>query len=119
MVVGDVTTAVDVLILGAGPGGYLAAIRAAQLGRHVTLIEPGPMGGTCLNRGCIPLKALISSSERYQQTGLEELAQMGIRAETVSFDWGQMQAWKGSVVGRLSDGVRRLMEGNKVAVVKG
>src|SRR5436305_15314322 len=117
MVVGDVTTAVDVLILGAGPGGYLAAIRAAQLGRHVTLVEPGPMGGTCLNRGCIPLKALISSSERYQQTGLEELAQMGIRAETVSFDWGQMQAWKGSVVGRLSDGVRRLMEGNEVEVV--
>ena len=58
MVAGDLTTAVDVLILGAGPGGYVAAIRAAQLGRHVTLVEPGPAGGTCLNRGCIPLKAL-------------------------------------------------------------
>src|SRR6266704_2109109 len=117
MVVGDVTTAVDVLVLGAGPGGYLAAIRAAQLGRHVTLVEPGPAGGTCLNRGCIPLKALISSSERYQQTGQEELAQMGIRAESVSFDWAQMQAWKQSVVERLSDGVRRLISGNSIEMV--
>ncbi|TMF45270.1 MAG: FAD-dependent oxidoreductase, partial [Chloroflexi bacterium] len=58
MVVGDVTTAVDVLVLGSGPGGYVAAIRAAQLGHHVTLIDRGPLGGTCLHRGCIPLKAL-------------------------------------------------------------
>jgi len=119
MVVGDVTTAVDVLILGAGPGGYVAAIRAAQLGRHVTLVEPGPAGGTCLNRGCIPLKALISSTERYQQTRQEELAAMGIQAEAVSFDWMKMQAWKQSVVERLSEGVRRLISGNHIEMVKG
>lgn len=119
MVVGDVTTAVDVLVLGAGPGGYVAAIRAAQLGRLVTLVEPGPMGGTCLNRGCIPLKALISSSERYQQTRQEDLALMGIQAESVSFDWMKMQAWKQSVVDRLSDGVRRLLAGNKIETVIG
>ncbi|SRR5579875_88419 len=119
MVVGDVTTAVDVLVLGAGPGGYVAAIRAAQLGRHVTIVDPGPAGGTCLNRGCIPLKALVSASERYQQTRQEDLAPLGIQAESVSFDWSKMQAWKQSVVERLSDGVRRLISGNRIEFVKG
>ncbi|QBD79333.1 FAD-dependent oxidoreductase [Ktedonosporobacter rubrisoli] len=119
MVVGDVTTAVDVLVLGAGPGGYAAAIRAAQLGRHVTIVEPGPAGGVCLNRGCIPLKALLSASERYQQARQEELAQMGIRAESVSFNWSEMQAWKQSVVDRLSNGVRQLISGNRIEAVTG
>jgi dihydrolipoamide dehydrogenase len=119
MVVGDVTTAVDVLVLGAGPGGYVAAIRAAQLGRHVTLVEPGPAGGTCLNGGCIPLKALLSSTDRYFQTRSEDLAAMGIFAEAVTFDWVKMQAWKQSVVDRLSDGVRRLISGNHIEFVKG
>ncbi len=119
MVVGDVTTAVDVLVLGAGPGGYVAAIRAAQLGHHVTLVNPGPPGGTCLNQGCIPLKALLSSSERYYQTRQEELAPLGISAANVSFDWPQMQAWKQSIVDRLSEGVRRLLAGNGVEWVSG
>ncbi len=119
MVVGDVTTAVDVLVLGAGPGGYVAAIRAAQLGHHVTLIDQGPPGGTCLNRGCIPLKALLTSTERYQQSGQEELAAMGISATSVSFDWPKMQAWKQSVVDRLADGVRRLIAGNRIEYVFG
>ncbi len=119
MVVGDVTTAVDVLVLGAGPGGYVAAIRTAQLGRHVTLVDARPPGGTCLHQGCIPLKALLSSSERYQQIHQEELAAMGIHAENVSFDWPSMQAWKQSVVDRLADGVRRLVAGNRVDYVHG
>jgi dihydrolipoamide dehydrogenase len=119
MVVGDVTTAVDVLVLGAGPGGYVAAIRAAQLGRHVTLVDQGPPGGTCLLQGCIPLKALLSATERYQQTRQEELATMGIHAETVSFDWAAMQAWKQSVVDRLAEGVRRLVAGNRIEYVHG
>ena len=119
MVVGDVTTAVDVLVLGGGPGGYVAAIRAAQLGRHVTLVEPGPMGGTCLNRGCIPLKALVSATERYQQMHSPELATMGIHAESVSFDWPTMSAWKQGTVNRLSEGVRRLMSSNHIEVVMG
>src|SRR5437870_951435 len=119
MVVGDVTTAVDVLVLGAGPGGYVAAIRAAQLGKHVTLIDARPPGGTCLHQGCIPLKALLSSSERYQQTRQEELAAMGIQAEAVSFDWSSMQAWKQSIVDRLTDGVRRLVAGNHIEFVHG
>ena len=119
MVVGDVTTAVDVLVLGAGPGGYVAAIRAAQLGRHVTLIDNGLPGGTCLHQRCIPLKALISASERYQQTRSEELASMGIHVEAVSFDWASMQAWKQGVVDRLAEGVRRLIAGNHIEYVHG
>jgi dihydrolipoamide dehydrogenase len=119
MVVGDVTTAVDVLVLGAGPGGYVATIRAAQLGHHVTLVNAGPPGGTCLNQGCIPLKALLSSSERYNQTRQEELAALGICAANVSFDWPQMQAWKQSIVDRLSEGVRHLLAGNGVEWVTG
>ncbi len=119
MVVGDVTTAVDVLVIGAGPAGYVSAIRAAQLGRHVTLVESGPVGGVCLQRGCIPLKALISSSERYQQMRQESLADMGIHAETVSFDWSRMQAWKQSVVDRLVNGVQRLIVGDRIELIKG
>lgn len=119
MVVGDVTTAVDVLVLGAGPGGYVAAIRAAQLGRHVTIVEPGPAGGTCLNLGCIPLKALLAATERYQQMRSDDLTIMGIHAEAVSFDWATMQTWKQGVVERLSNGVRRLLDGNHIEIVKG
>ena len=119
MVVGDVTTAVDVLVLGAGPGGYVAAIRAAQLGHHVTLIDQSLPGGTCLHRGCIPLKALLSSTERYQQTRQEELASMGIHAPSVTFNWAEMQAWKQSVVDRLAEGVRRLISGNHIDFVHG
>jgi dihydrolipoamide dehydrogenase len=119
MVVGDVTTAVDVLVLGAGPGGYVAAIRAAQLGRHVTLVDSGLPGGTCLHQGCIPLKALLSASERYQQTRSEELSSMGIHVEAVSFDWASMQAWKQGVVDRLAEGVRRLIAGNHIEYVHG
>src|SRR5258708_12260159 len=119
MVVGDVTTAVDVLVLGAGPGGYVAAIRAAQLGRHVTLVDQGPPGGTCLLRGCIPLKALLSATERYAQTRQEELGAMGIHAETVSFDWAAMQSWKQGVVDRLVEGVPRLIAGNRIQYLSG
>jgi|SRR5579859_3582141 len=118
MVVGDVATAVDVLILGAGPAGYVGAIRAAQLGRRVTLVDPGPPGGVCLHRGCIPLKALLAASERYAQTrsGLEE---MGISAGQVAFDWVKMNAWKQGIVDRLSEGVARLLAGHKVERVHG
>lgn len=119
MVVGDVTTAVDILILGAGPGGYVAAIRAAQLGRKVTLVDAGAPGGTCLNLGCIPLKALLSASERYAQARGDDLTAMGISSEQVTFDWSKMQAWKQSVVQRLSEGVHRLLAANHIECVHG
>lgn len=119
MVVGDVTTAVDILIIGAGPAGYVAALRAARLGRKVTLVEAGPSGGTCLNLGCIPLKALLTASERYAQARGNDLATMGITSTGVSFDWQHMQAWKQSVVQRLSEGVRRLLVSSGVERVHG
>ncbi|HVU65524.1 MAG TPA: FAD-dependent oxidoreductase, partial [Ktedonobacteraceae bacterium] len=119
MVVGDVTTAVDILVLGAGPGGYVAAIRAAQLGRKVTLVDASAPGGTCLNAGCIPLKALLAASERYSQARGDDLAAMGIASERVTFDWNTMQTWKQGVVQRLSEGVRRLLSGNGVECVHG
>jgi dihydrolipoamide dehydrogenase len=119
MVVGDVTTAVDILILGGGPAGYTTAIRAAQLGRKVTLIEAGKPGGICLNTGCIPLKALLTASERYSQAQPAQLAPLGIAAEAVSFDWASMQAWKQSVSERLVDGLKKLLAGNKVEIVSG
>src|SRR5579883_3438827 len=118
MVVGDVATAVDVLILRAGPAGYVAAIRAAQLGRRVTLVDPGAPGGVCLHRGCIPLKALLATSERCYQTRTS-LDEMGISAGPVSFDWARMAAWKQGIVDRLSEGVARLLSGNKVERVSG
>ncbi len=119
MVVGDVTTAVDVLVIGAGPAGYVAAIRAAQLGRHVTLVEANSLGGTCLQRGCIPLNALLAAGERYQQMKQDDLSKMGIHAETITFDWDRMQIWKQEVVDRLVDGVRRLITGNRIELLKG
>jgi dihydrolipoamide dehydrogenase len=119
MVVGDVTTAVDVLVLGAGPGGYVAAIRAAQLGHHVTLVDTGLPGGTCLNRGCIPLKALLSSSERYRQAQQEDMGAMGIHVEALTLNWPAMQDWKQGIVNRLVEGVRKLISGNSIEYVHG
>ncbi|NWJ45928.1 MAG: dihydrolipoyl dehydrogenase [Chloroflexi bacterium] len=121
MVVGDVTTAVDVVVLGGGPGGYVAAIRAAQLGKSVVLVEQSTvMGGVCLNEGCIPLKALVAASERYWQTlESESLASMGILTEGASLDFSRMQNWKDGIIHRLTEGVAKLLSGNRVEVVHG
>ncbi len=120
MVVGDVTTAASTVVLGGGPGGYVAAIRAAQLGQSVTLINEGPTGGTCLNSGCIPLKALVSAARRYRSLQDESLAPLGISlGSKPTFDWSQMQSWKGSVVERLSSGVTRLLAGHKIEMLPG
>ncbi|MEI7556522.1 NAD(P)/FAD-dependent oxidoreductase, partial [Candidatus Chlorohelix sp.] len=121
MVVGDVTTAVDVVVLGGGPGGYVAAIRAAQLGKSVVLVEQSTvMGGVCLNEGCIPLKALLASSERYWQARESELlAGMGILTEGATLDFSRMQGWKEGIIRRLTEGVAKLLSGNRVEVVHG
>ncbi|HEX2914720.1 MAG TPA: dihydrolipoyl dehydrogenase [Chloroflexia bacterium] len=120
MVVGDVTTAVNVLVVGGGPGGYVAAIRAAQLGQSVTLVTDGPPGGTCLYSGCIPLKALVTAARRFRQLNDETTLAMGILpGGEASFDWSKMQSWKQSVVERLSGGVARLLAGHKIEVVNG
>ncbi len=117
MVVGDFPEEVDTLIVGAGPGGYVAAIRAAQMGQKVTIVEKGDLGGVCLNVGCIPSKALISAGHRYEHaSGSDDL---GISAENVTVDWDKVQDWKGKVVDRLTGGVESLLKANKVDIVKG
>lgn len=117
MVVGDFPVEVDTLVVGAGPGGYVAAIRAAQLGQKVTIVDKAALGGTCLNVGCIPSKALIQAGHLADQAkGNEE---MGITTEKVNVDFAKVQAWKDGVVSRLTSGVESLLKGNKVDIVKG
>lgn len=118
MVVGEFTTEVDTLIIGSGPGGYVAAIRAAQLGQKVLVVEKeDTLGGVCLNVGCIPSKALISASHKFEQAGHSD--DMGITAENVSVDFSKLQEWKGSVVNKLTDGISGLFKSNNVEVVQG
>ncbi|RDW18425.1 dihydrolipoyl dehydrogenase [Oceanobacillus arenosus] len=117
MVVGDFPIEVDTLVVGAGPGGYVAAIRAAQLGQKVTIVEKNAIGGVCLNVGCIPSKALISAGHSFESaTGNEAL---GIKTENVTIDFAKVQEWKGSVVNKLTSGVESLLKGNKVDIVRG
>ena len=108
---------VDVLVIGAGPGGYPAAIRAAQLGKRVLLVERDRLGGECLNYGCIPSKALIHTAGIVH--ALEQAAERGVEAGPVKVDMGRLQQWKTSVVQRLSNGVGQLCKGNKVEVLMG
>ncbi|WNF35613.1 dihydrolipoyl dehydrogenase [Bacillaceae bacterium IKA-2] len=117
MVVGDFAEEVDTLVIGAGPGGYVAAIRAAQLGQKVTIVEKEILGGVCLNVGCIPSKALISAGHKYHDANNSE--EIGITVENVSLDFTKVQKWKGSVVNKLTSGVEALLKGNKVNIVKG
>jgi dihydrolipoamide dehydrogenase len=111
------TNEVDVLIIGSGPGGYVAAIRAAQLGKTVTVVDKDEIGGVCLNRGCIPSKALISAAHRYE-TALHS-ADIGIQSEKVSVDFSKVQAWKDGIVKKLTGGVSSLFKGNKIEFIRG
>ncbi len=108
---------VDVAVIGAGPGGYVAAIRAAQLGKSVALIEKHKLGGTCLNYGCIPSKDLLTTTEQYEK--MKNAAAYGLAAEKVSFDWPKMQARKAKNVTILVKGVEFLCKGNKISVLLG
>ena len=105
-------------IIGGGPGGYIAAIRAAQLGAEVTLIEKNAMGGTCLNVGCIPTKALLHAADLYQQIK-NDAKRNGIVAEDVHIDFEVMQKRKAAVVKQLVSGVTGLMKAYGIKVVKG
>ncbi|TRM12260.1 dihydrolipoyl dehydrogenase [Lentibacillus cibarius] len=117
MVVGDFPIETDTMVVGAGPGGYVAAIRAAQTGQKVTIVEKGDLGGVCLNVGCIPSKALIEAGHKVHSAHGNE--DMGITTENVSVDFSKVQAWKGQVVNKLTSGVESLLKGNKVDIVKG
>jgi len=107
----------DIVVIGGGPAGYVAAIRAAQLGGKVTLIESDALGGTCLNRGCVPSKSLLHGVELYQS--MKNAEQYGIKATDVSIDLAKMQARKSKVIATLVGGVQSLLNGNKVEVIKG
>ncbi len=107
----------DVVVIGAGPGGYPAAIRAAQLGVRTAIVEKESPGGTCLNWGCIPSKALIAAAELHAR--LKSAGEMGIRVEGLSFDYAAMVRRKDEVVGKLATGVRQLLEANGVKGFKG
>ncbi|MCU7557592.1 dihydrolipoyl dehydrogenase [Macrococcus capreoli] len=117
MVVGDFPIETDTIVIGAGPGGYVAAIRAAQLGQKVTIVEKGSLGGVCLNVGCIPSKALLSASHKYETAKHSE--DFGIKAENVTVDFSKVQEFKGGVVQKLTGGVGALLKGNKVEIVEG
>lgn len=118
MVVGDFESSLGTVVIGSGPGGYVAAIRAAQLGQKVSLIEKENIGGTCLNVGCIPSKALIEASHHYSSAKNSSFA--GIKSENTTLDFSEVQNWKDNhVVKKLTDGVKFLLKKNKVQVLEG
>ncbi len=109
----------DVIVIGAGPGGYVCAIRAAQLGMKVACVEKrATLGGTCLNIGCIPSKALLQSSEHFEEAK-HKLAEHGVNVGEVSLDLARMQARKDEVVGSNVKGIEFLFKKNKVTWLKG
>ncbi|XEC92558.1 dihydrolipoyl dehydrogenase [Paenibacillus tarimensis] len=117
MVVGDASLDIDTLVIGAGPGGYTAAIRAAQLGQSVLIVDKEKVGGVCLNVGCIPSKALISAAHQYESAKHGE--DIGISAGSVSVDFSKVQQFKNGVVNKLTGGVASLLKGNKVQYFNG
>jgi dihydrolipoamide dehydrogenase len=116
MVVGDIATGTEVLVIGGGPGGYTAAIRAGQLDLDVTLVEAEAYGGTCLNHGCIPSKALVSAADLAHRAGAAE--HMGIHADP-AVDMSATVDWKDGVVDQLTGGVEKLCKGNGVELIEG
>ena len=106
-----------VVVIGAGPGGYPAAIRAAQLGASVALVEREYLGGTCLNWGCIPSKALIHTSDLYAQ--MRSSGSLGLKTESATFDYAAMAERKEQVVRGLRSGVKQLLAANGVKVLEG
>jgi dihydrolipoamide dehydrogenase len=107
----------DIAVIGGGPGGYVAAIRAAKLGKHVALVEERDLGGTCLNRGCIPTKTLLHSSDLYRELG--EAKKIGISVSDYEFQYKKMAKRKEKVVKTLRSGVSNLLSGNHVELLVG
>lgn len=112
------TQETDVVVIGAGPGGYPAAIRAAQLGLKVILVEKEYIGGECLNWGCIPSKALISATDFYHKLRTQS-STLGITVENVKIDFMKLQQWKQAVVSRLINGIKQLLRRNGVNTIFG
>jgi dihydrolipoamide dehydrogenase len=109
----------DVIIIGAGPGGYVSAIRCAQLGLKTAIVEGREtLGGTCLNVGCIPSKALLHATHMLHEAE-HNFADMGLKGKSPSVDWDQMKAYKTDVVGQNTGGIEFLMKKNKIDWLKG
>src|SRR3954469_25567179 len=115
---GEITT--KVLVLGGGPGGYVAAIRGGQHHLDAVLVEETRLGGTCLNVGCIPSKALIHAAEAYDHAWRQATsAPFGLSVERPSLDFRRMIGWKDGIVGRLNTGVAALLKKSRVKIVRG
>jgi dihydrolipoamide dehydrogenase len=108
----------DTVVIGAGPGGYVAAIRCAQLGQKTAIIEREFLGGVCLNVGCIPSKAMISAAHFYHKAQ-HDAATMGMTFKELSLDYKQLLKWKTSVTEKMSGGVKQLLSGNSVTILMG
>lgn len=109
---------IETLVIGSGPGGYVTAIRAAQLGKAVTIVEKEAIGGVCLNVGCIPSKALITAGHRYQESQTSQF--LGLHVAEAEMDFSQTQRWKNETVVRgLTAGIGQLLKKNNVKVIKG
>ncbi|MFB6147244.1 MAG: dihydrolipoyl dehydrogenase [Candidatus Nanohaloarchaea archaeon] len=117
MVVGDIATGTEVLVIGGGPGGYTAALRAAQEGKDVVLVDKEKVGGVCLNHGCIPAKALIHAAEF--QEDIQHWEEIGIHTGELKVDFEEIQEWKDDVREKLTGGIRQLLEARGVEMVKG
>jgi dihydrolipoamide dehydrogenase len=117
VVVGELAHERDLVIIGGGPGGYHAAIRAAQLGRKVTLIEKNELGGVCLNEGCIPSKVITNAASRFQL--LQDSEEMGVEGSEIRFNFKKLRSYQHNVVNRLKDGVQSLIAANKIERIKG
>ncbi len=108
----------DLIVIGGGPAGYVAAIRAAQLGKSVACVEAGRAGGTCLNWGCIPTKALLKSASVYQML-THKAAGYGIKIDGISYDWSEVIGRSRKVSDRLAGGIEYLFKKNKIDLIRG
>lgn len=115
--VADAGTTYDLVVIGSGPGGYTAAIRASQLGMKTAIVEQSELGGVCLNWGCIPTKALLRSAEVYSL--MRHAATFGLSAGDVGFDWGRVIQRSRQVANRMNKGVTFLMKKNEIDVIAG
>ena len=109
---------IHTVIIGGGPAGYVGAIRASKLGMSVTLVEKGELGGTCLNRGCVPTKALLQAASVYSAV-TKEAAEWGIGVEGASVDTAKLYEKKNGIVEQLRKGIKFLMDSNKIEVISG
>src|SRR5574337_998465 len=120
MVVGSQAKNVETVVIGSGPGGYVAAIRAAELGQKVTIIERDFIGGVCLNVGCIPSKALINAGHNYYSQIHSTNSIMGVHSNGATLNWEETQKWKNEkVVNTLTGGIAMLLKKHKVEILRG